>query len=363
MEEQTKNSPEKEEESHNVLAPQDTSDKISETEPSPPIPHDAGTQKSTSNNVVLQWVSYALWEGVLIVLSTLLSATLTYFMVKTSSDYSFVVYFLAATLCLLPLAFVADRMFRKQEPEQKHGFAGVVLVLNAILVFIVTVGGLITAVVSGIMQLVDTQVSSATTITMISALVVTILGGLLFIRILNPPKLQRLTRLFPIITGLTLAGMFAGPLKHQLTTRDDRFIEDNLYIVDQKITQYTDSHKRLPDSLSALGFDTSYDEGAKALVDRKLVRYTPNSRQASQTTELQGSTTTYHYRLCVTFEKQKGSGKGDNTELYSVSQSHKAGEECYDLKKEVYQETSSTTTPSSGGVQFLQTLPQNTTTY
>lgn len=296
-------------------------------------------QKNT--NVVLQWISYGLWEWTLVALSVLLSATLTYYLVDTRSAYTFVVYFLAALLCLLPLAFFSDRWYAKSEPEQKHGFAGVVMVLNAVIVFLATIGGLITAVVSTLSVFVNTQTSAATHITIISSLVVTVLGLLLFVRILNPPKLQAFCRFFPMvvvaIAALTLIGVFAGPFKMQLNTRNDRFIEANVPAIELSVTNYVNDHRSLPSTLDELDLNSSYNADAKELVEKKLLRYTPNSKPQKKEVDLQTTTTIYYYELCMTWQRAKGDQDNlPKKDIYQITERHAAGDQCYELEAQVY---------------------------
>lgn len=295
-------------------------------------------QKHT--NIVLQWVSYALWELTIITLSVLLSSTLTYFMVDTSSDYAFVIYFLAALICLLPLAFFIDRWYAKDEPEQKRGFSGVVMVLNAVIVFLATIAGLITAVVSTLSVFVNTQTSATTHIAIISSLVVTILGGLLFLRILNPPKFRVFCRAFrfivALIAGLTLIGVIAGPFKMQINTRNDRFIEANLPTIGSAMYDYTSDHKALPGSLDDLALVGAYYDDARALIKKDLVRYKPNTNVTTETTAYQ-TVTKYSYELCVTWQRAKGAQDNlPKSDIYYITERHAAGEQCYDLQIEVY---------------------------
>lgn len=306
------------------------------------------TNPPSAAQIVWQWVCYGLWEWTLVALSTLLSAVLAYFFVSKDGDYQFVIYVLAAVICLLPLAFVVNRVYAKDEPEQKHGFAGVVMVLNAVLVFLATVAALITAVISTLTMAIHPP-SDGRTITIISSLVVTVLGMMLFVRIINPAKLRKFSKLFPwivvAVTGVTIILSFAGPFRNLMTTRDDRLIEDNIYTISNEIDNYANDHGKLPAGLNELQLDGSYQDGAKQLIDRNMVRYTPNIKPAS-TEELNDfngafsggvqTSAAHYYQLCVTYEHQKGNGKNSTKDLYSASSNHSAGEVCYEQDTIIY---------------------------
>jgi hypothetical protein len=294
------------------------------------------TQPST--DVALQWICFGLWEWTLVALSVLLSATLSYYFVRDSGDYTFVVYILASLLCLLPFSLVAERMYAKREPDQKQGFAGVVMVLNAVVVFLATLAALITAVMSSLSIFVNAHASSGTYTVIISSLVVTILGLMLFARIINPPKLRKFTKIFPwlvvIITGVSLVAAIAGPFRSQISSRDDRFIEDNLSTVNENIRSYASENDKLPKDLGSLSLDQEYEDGAQTLVDRDLVSYVPDTKKAKTANGYK----TMYYRLCVSFEDKKGSGQpaAEVRELYDLRSNHASGRQCYNLEADVY---------------------------
>ena len=303
-------------------------------------PSKAATKHDTqhSTDVALQWICFGLWEWTLVALSILLSATLGYYFVRDSGDYTFVVYVLASLLCLLPFSLVAERMYAKREPDQKQGFAGVVMVLNAVVVFLATLGALITTVMSSLSIFVNAHASSGTYIVIISSLVVTVLGLLLFARIINPPKLRKLTKLFPwivvVITAVSLVAAIAGPFRSQISSRDDRFIEDNLSTVNENIRSYASDNDKLPKTLGNLSLDQEYEDGAQTLIDRDLVSYVPDTKKPKTADGYK----TMYYRLCVSFEDKKGNGQpaSEVKELYDLRSNHGSGRQCYNLEAEKY---------------------------
>lgn len=285
---------------------------------------------SGATEIVWQWLTYGLWQGVLLILSFFLSSVFAYYFVhgNTSLGQEFSVYSLAAIICVTPLAFLVDRAYSKQEPAEKYGFASVVLVLNAVFVAVVLVGSLVALVVSVFWMILNAEMSSATTVSILTSLVVTALGLLLFTRIVGAPhRLKRILKLFPLIVvgvvALTSILSIAGPVRSFVSTRADRLIEDNITTLNSAIQTYATDHSRLPKSLDELSLTESSQSGAKKLVSRKVVTYKPDDT----------STDSYSltYKLCVTFKKSKGTQEGGSfNSLYAVTYSHGSGEQCYD---------------------------------
>ncbi|HEX9153284.1 MAG TPA: hypothetical protein VF809_00505 [Candidatus Saccharimonadales bacterium] len=289
-----------------------------------------------SSDITIEWICFGLWEWVLITLSVLLSATLTYYFFDNGGDYTFTLYFMAAMLCLMPFALVTERMYAKREPKQKHGFGGVVVVINAVAVFVATVGAFIAAVMNILSVFVDANTSSSTYAAISSSFVVAILGLLLFIRIISPVKFRKYTKVFPwIVVGISLATVIAasfGPFKSQIANRDDRFIENNLPAIDETIRSYTDKNRRLPASLNDIAMDES--DNSYAMIKRNLVKYTANTKESEEGSEHES----FYYELCVNFQKSKGSSRQASKvdDLYTLRSSHAAGEQCYGQRADVY---------------------------
>ena len=307
--------------------------------------------------VAWQWITYILWEATLFTLSVFLIAVLAYFITGASSvTYSFSIYSMAALVCLLPAAFLVDRCYRKREPEQKQGFAGVVMVLNVVVVMLAIVGGVVAAAFSLFSLLLDNESAKSVTVTVISSLVVSLLGVLLFWRILPNRRVLRLVKLFPwVVMAVSVAALvmaLAGPVRTLLSSRNDRLIEDNVTTLDSAIQDYFSQKAVLPASLKDLSLSSTYQSGAKQLIDRHLVEYEPGIVSGSSPTinaydptsssyDYSYSSSDYgyktaDYKLCMTFGKAKGNGAGGNKDLFTVSSDHGSGRQCYDLTATSY---------------------------
>jgi hypothetical protein len=302
--------------------------------------------QSSSITTVWQWVCYGLWELALIALCVLLVGTLAYFFLDnpgSTSDYTFSIYFMAAVLCLLPPAFIVDKLYMKRESSQKHGFSAVIMVLNGVVVFLASIAAFITAVMTTLSIVVDGDSSAEKWITIVSALVIAKLGGLLFIRIINPERLSGKVKYFRqavlIVAAIILIAACAGPVRNLFMTRADRVIEDNLSGIQSGIDIYTNDKKSLPVSLTDIDL-VNYEKAAD-LVEAGKVTYKPNSKPAQKEGGLNGgpSTDKYFYQLCVTYKKSRGDQKDwekYRSSSYTYHVPHPAGYYCYDLETMVY---------------------------
>jgi type II secretory pathway pseudopilin PulG len=294
--------------------------------PAPVVPMSPEPQRNRAVDIIWQWVNYLLWQWTLFAATIFLSATLTYYFVHEASGYEVSVYSLATVLCLLPAAMIIERIYSKREPREKHGFASVVLVLNAVLVFIAMIGGAIAAVISILWLIVNGEGSATNTISIISSLTTSVLSTMLFVRMIRAHKVERLLKFFPLVVAglVAVSAVFAlaGPFRSLVASRTDRRIEENVGVLNAAIQDYTTKNDALPASLDDLDLKQSHQSGAKSLVKHHLVTYTKDdSKDGSYTLP---------YELCMTFKKSKGSGSTSNKDVYSVTYEHGSGKQCYD---------------------------------
>ncbi|MEO6513392.1 MAG: hypothetical protein ABIR37_01755 [Candidatus Saccharimonadales bacterium] len=322
-------------------------------------PTHTDTPLATGNNavhIVWQWLTYALWTFTLASLGSLLSGTLAYFIARDSgavNSYTFIVYIIAVTVCLLPAAYIVDKVYSKYEPHQKHGFAAVVMVLHAVLAFVVGLGAAITAVVTALSMATDISSDNKTRLTVIiSAVIITILSVLLFARIVRPARFGFLTRKFrlivTIITAIGIVAAFAGPYLASINSKTDRLIEQNLPNVSQAVQTYVSNNQKLPSNLKDVSFG-DYEKGAKTLVDRNLVSYRKLNKVAPQDVVtsvapsskagvpyVPESNKSFSYELCVTYKYARNANNTritpalDQYSTYIDTNGHKSGKVCYD---------------------------------
>lgn len=334
------------------------------TTPSPwQNPEAEAHRNSTAVQVVWQWLTYTLWSWALCALAILLSGVLTFWFVSKSYGYEFLIYSLAALIVLLPLAYFADKYYRKIEPDVKHGFPAVVMVLNAVIIFLVAIAGLITAVISLFTMFVSTDENSGKLIAFMSAGVVATLGMLLFFRIIRPPKYRAYVTKFPkivvLITGVTIVMAFIGPFVREASRKSDKIIESGLPSVNTAVQDYARKNKKLPDDLSSL---SPYNSDGKKLIEKNKVEYRIisqvnsggatilplNSNSLNSSTSYNRSVNNSNkgeYELCVTYSyEKKEEGYNDYYDDYSSrpesnyisTYTHKAGRQCYTQSVTIY---------------------------
>ncbi len=319
----------------------------------PPVP-----QKEAANAtlIILQWLTYAFWGWLVLALSFLTATVLESF-IGNADTGGFTPYGIAAVTVLLPISLVCDSFYSKREPAKKVGAETWLMVLHAVLFALFGIGSLIFAVFAGVQLLTSSTDSTATQVSLYSALIISVYYGLTFFRTLNPSKFGWVKRVYKMImlisVGIIVLLGLVGPVAKERSLRDDKFIESNLGSVEQAISSYASANSKLPADLGVL--DLKGD--AKKLVDRKLVTYKP---QAGVTTEddynaesdgYNGTTDDnklsslikYRYELCVTY-KHESNNYGDYTSYqnkdkytsYVSTYDHPAGETCYKLETTDY---------------------------
>lgn len=316
-------------------------------------------QGVSAKQIVLQWLSYSLWCWSLATIATLLSSSLTYYFVsgaKESGSYEWQLYFVAAMICLVPAAFFVDRLFSKAEEPKKHGFSAVVMVLNAVGVFLAALGSSITFVISIFRLVLSPADTRGTQILLISSSIVALLSFALFFRILYLEKFKSFPALFRYtmlgVSVLALIMTLVGPFVRELSLKDDRLLEEGLSSLNESIREYVTEKDTLPESLTQLDLDDYNEDKARLIRDRNMVRYTkdPSStssesnssslnRTGTSSLRVTATITYLRYQLCVTYKGEKGtnySSAYDSREEYSQYLSnyyHPKGEVCYKLQQ------------------------------
>ena len=326
------------------LPPQPTTSQQPQPTPQPSfdqsMPMEMGHKTNTNAvTIVLQALTYAFWFWTLLILSIILSSVLTYLLIDTF-DAEWLVYLASSLLVLLPIAFITDRFYRKVEPEKKHGFAAVVMVLNAVVACLVGVGSLITAVIALVSLGLSSGDTNATSVTILSSLIVAGLSILFFIRIVQLKQFSYINKHFSkiigIVVGLTILLAVVGPAVDTARRRTDRLIESNYSRIVREIERYAVENNGLPDSLDKVDFS---DEANKA-VDTGRISYEARSTAQDSLDQFgrqRSSQQLATFELCVDWEFEKDSDYSSYNNYPSVS--HKKGIQCYD--EEVYINTNS----------------------
>ncbi len=305
---------------------------------------DPNTPKNQSaGQLVLQWLTYAFWGWTLLALSSLIFSIIFNLVADTETG-SFTPYAIASVLVLLPISYVTDYFYSKNEPSKKTGVAMAIMVIHAVLFAIFGIGYLISAVISIISMFTNSGENNVALAWLITSSIITVLYVLTFIRTLNPSVLSFIQKYYKFamiaVSGLFIILGIVGPIANERITKNDRLIENNLYSVNTSIKNYTSKNERLPASLN----DLDLNGDAKVLVEKNLIVYKPESSN-DQYSSRYSTSKNVKYQLCVKYTKEKKDryySSYDNTDsdgysdYLSYSNGHPAGEVCYKLKDTVY---------------------------
>ena len=194
----------------NVPAPQPPAPAAVPQNPTAPHPTNPLT-------IILQWLTYAFWGWTVLVLSVLTSIVFSR-LINGDDTSSFNYYIISAALVLLPISFVCDFFYSKEEPKKKTGAAMVVMIIHAVLFALFGIGALIFAVFSFVTLFTNTGSNGPIIAALLSALIITVFYGATFIRTLNPaivswiPKVYRIIML--VIIGIFIILGFTKPTFH-----------------------------------------------------------------------------------------------------------------------------------------------------
>lgn len=284
-------------------------------------------------HVVLQWLCYVFWFWTLLIISIILSSVLSYFLIDRF-DPTWLTYVSSSLLILLPAAYVTDHYYSKVEPSKKHGFAAVVMVVNAVIACVAVVASLITLMVTLVGLAIDTGSTDSKLVIIISSLIVASMSLLFFLRIIKVDRLRGMNRNFTrIISGivaLTLTLVIVGPLINAAQRKNDRFIEENYYSVRRQISNYVTENNRLPNSFDDVGFT----DNAKKVVETGRLTYEKGEKVSSEESSIYTSTartrSEFFYTICVVWDYEKESPAIYYSDADDFRGYHDSGTECYE---------------------------------
>lgn len=295
---------------------------------------------SSAVNIVLQWLVYVFWFWTLTNLAVVLSGVLIHILVEETRNSTWIIYAAAPLLVLLPLSIIADHYYKKTEPKAKHGFAAVVMVINAVIAALGAVGSVI-GIIYALLDLALSTRDDATgnTIAAVVCTITALLSLLFFIRVLYIDKLQPIRSRFSIIVSavaiIAVLLTLIFPLTNEVRRKADRVIEENYSSIKNDIQSYVNSNNKLPDSLD----EVTFKGGAKRAIETGRVTYSPKPSSFSPSDLSQISTRTralnreLQYELCVDWKYESNSGYDrdypNSQKGYYSYDGHKAGKQCY----------------------------------
>lgn len=305
-------------------------------------------------NIILQWLTYALWGWTILATSVLIVTVLESFL-NDANPGDFTAYAVAAVLVLLPISVVCDVFYTKQEPTHKTGGASIVMVIHAVLFALFAVGALITAVFSVVNLMTSSSESVTAQISLYSSLLIAVLYISVLVRTILPKRLLWARRAFVmemvIVVGIVALLGIVGPAAKARATRTDRLIDSNIADLQYTVESYVSKNSALPQDLHAL----TLNGDTKKLVEENLVTYkantkpptggSANSYSASKTSSDSNNVKTFYYQLCADYKKESKSkynysnydqADANGYVTYITTDSHSAGEVCYKLRTPGY---------------------------
>lgn len=310
-----------------------------------PSTTDKDVQSNSPAVAIFQWLTYVFW-GVTAALSVALVAFSTELAVSGYSNMlNSVIFVIAATIVVLPLALVFDYFFSRYERDHKVGIGMVLMVVHAVLAALLAVIALATAVFSLVSMLVFVDDANDMISTLSAAGAAVVLFGLIFVRIMRPVTKSRLrlvvrSLLFVLVSAL-LVWAIVGPAAQVVMRQQDERTVWALQSTPNIISSYVLANGSLPEKLEdALSYSYSGDTGVNALernLENGRVTYTPNVLAPLAEEDL----TTFYYEVCATFDYADesrdqytyGMAADDNgfSETFTKI-STEAGRSCYNLK-------------------------------
>ncbi|MCB9823056.1 hypothetical protein H6800_02170 [Candidatus Nomurabacteria bacterium] len=321
-------------------------------QPQPAQNSNNSSQPNKPGIIVLQWLTYAFWGWTIVALGTLLGTTVSY-LIDGADTGGFTPYGIAAVLVLLPISAVCDLFYSKYEPTKKTGAASVVMVIHAVIFALLAIGSLIAVVFSLISLVTSGSESKQTHVAIITALSLSIIYSITFLRTLHPAKLKWLSRVYLFVMLLVSSTVIVlgivGPVNNERLTKTDKLFTNNASVLKHSIDSYATKNSDLPKSLKDID---SKNPNVNALVNSQLLDYTPNVKKKSL---IGGYTSskyldedsqyynnyTYYYQLCFKYSKSDTSPSSYYSDSlyndekyvsYINTYGHEAGKVCYNLK-------------------------------
>lgn len=306
--------------------------------------------------IVKQWLTYAFW--IWSAISIMIFSVMIFIHNIVGQDVSEGLPYSVAAICvLIPISILVDYIYRKKEPQIKTGISSVIMIIHAVIFALICVASLVVIVLNFVNILIDDGDVSYIKVSLFTALIMLVVCGILFYRVVVPAKLfktRKFVSLFFIISMVVLVIFAAvGPIKTSIETKNDRLIENNIGYLVNHISEYARENEKLPSSLNDLIINSNRYDSSRRLIDDKLVEYRIISEGEVGTIDNTDDNVSYlihKYELCVDYIKSKNDGafvdsyvypayidETDGYVEYISTYNHPAGRHCYKLKTTDYE--------------------------
>lgn len=290
---------------------------------------------NTAINTFWQWLTYGFWmlSGGLIVflISTFVAFKIDRFTMSSYENVQGIPYVLPLVILSCCATFFIDKQYAKQEPENKHGFSGVLMVLHAVLAVVI-----ITVMLFSSISLIGNLLSGSgasraeNIINILTILIALPVAIAVLFRIVKPSIYKsfrtRLRWSLVTLTGLAIVLSLIGPFQFSQSIKPDQLLDDTLSSVDMAINGYEYNHNDLPPNLAAIQDDLILQEQVNTVKGKKI-----SYRAIEHSKSADGNK--YRYELCVTYNQARGTGKNraDYPSGNLIVSDHSSGRVCYTL--------------------------------
>jgi len=302
--------------------------------------------------ITLQWLTYLFWGLAVLATNILVSVLVSFWVMPRFSESSeSVAYAVAASLIVMPIAFVCDVFFSKREDNLKSPIASIGRVVFTIIYALASLGGLVSLVFNLINIVLNGTTGNDIWVAIATSATVFIAYLLLFVRVIRPHFVnwwRAFYRLFVALTVLIIAGLaIAGPVADAIKTRQDRALRSSMEFVVNSIRDNVNSGRPLPknvdEAISAAPnylYSQAQANNSKDFAMKNIIIYTPDSKPA---TSSDGSIT-YYYQICGVFEYDSNVREGGSSPIKSDTAYSeyldfgqiKAGKTCYNISTTFY---------------------------
>lgn len=300
-------------------------------------------QLNDPGNLILQWVTYALWAAVVLALSLITRAVIEYF-VQDKSMGGYAIYPVASVIVLFPVVFVCNRNYRHKEVAKKTGPSSVVMIIHGVLFALISIGSLVAAVFTLTSVLLYSHEASQKMAVIASSLLAALLFFLLFLRATNPSRWRGVVKNFEwiilVISLVCIVPAIIGPMRAERSSRFDRVIRKNIYEIRTLVDQYIETNSKIPENLDQIAASGDI----KMIISNDMVTIKPVEKEIKTDSSRLVYSRKYEYQLCANFKKPYAAASAERlpsltggkvTEGLATLYNHEAGENCYALSHTV----------------------------
>lgn len=265
-------------------------------------------QPVTPGVLSIQWLTYAFW-GWLAIMLVWLSSIAFRFIVAADRGFETeeVVYPVASVMVLLIIALISDLAYSRHETAKKSGISAGIMIIHTVIFAVGLIASIITALFAASGMLMSFSEIDSQKITLFTALALTLYCIALVLRTSTFKKfniMRPASRLaLAIIPLIILSIAIYGPVARTFQSKQDRLIDSSIPVISSALYEYVSKNNQLPATLDKI--DLSHDIPAREALKQNLIDYKPNTHPADEDAQF--------YQLCATYKFKKSSPYGEKS--------------------------------------------------